>query len=76
MSLNCNAYEPQLRPDNKIGVCTGTCEDDADCLSHCKSSCYWVDLNWQPNLQDYATYVLWCGERLNIYTHPEQAHKT
>ena len=54
MSLNCNDYESRLIDVDKIGVCTGSCSDEADCLSNC--GCYSVDLDWQPNLQDYTTY--------------------
>ena len=61
MSLNCNSYESELIAADRIGVCTGTCDDDSECLSSCE--CYSVDLDWQPNLQDYATCVICCHDQ-------------
>ena len=60
--IDCISYESQLIPDDEIGVCTGKCDDDEHCRSSCE--CYSVDLDWQPDMQDYATYECF----VNVYT--------
>ena len=59
--LSCKLYESQLIPDDKIGFCT-ECDDrlrsfcsNEFVLDECE--CYSVDTEWQPDLQDCATYV-------------------
>ena len=55
-TLHCEGFKAQLIPNNTIGVCIGTCEYP-NCLNTCK--CYLVDAEWQPHLQDYATYGIY-----------------
>ena len=62
-SQQCRQFEADLIDPDKIGVCTGTCNynNAIDCQSSCE--CHSVDLDWQPNLQDYATYVICVGRQ-------------
>ena len=53
-NATCETVEPERIPKHQIGVCIGTCMP-SNCLDKC--DCYSVDADWQPNLQDYATYV-------------------
>lgn len=56
-NASCRQCESILIPEDKIGVCGGWYNDEyTSCEDGCE--CYWVDREWEPNLQDYTTFVL------------------